>query len=358
VFVCGGDIIANGARASAESAKTRWGTRVPTFLAHSISEYRDISHDEQLFRHLDTIDDISRFDLVWERSSRLHCSGMRISQKYKIPYVMEWKDHLVDYDFSVFHKRALRIERWKLKRADFVVVESKMLAGQLSEKEGIPISKFIPAVNAVDTDEFFAPAHRRRMRDRFSFDDRQFVVGYVGSFAFYHGMDLLCDVIPYLEKLCTPKEVIFVLLGDGQGRINFENKVRERKMGKWFCLLGSVPMKEVPAYLSMFDCAVLPDTTDIICPIKVFEYMAAELPVVIPDYEANREIITAGQDGVLFGARNPKLIAESILELKKNPLEARRIGREARKKTLRDLSWESTWGAALGKVLDGIQRKA
>ncbi len=74
-------------------------------------------------------------DLIWERSSRLHCAGMLVARKIGVPYVLEWKDHLVPYRLSFYRGRALKMEKRKNHEADFIVVESEVLRQWLIQEE-------------------------------------------------------------------------------------------------------------------------------------------------------------------------------------------------------------------------------
>jgi glycosyltransferase involved in cell wall biosynthesis len=110
----------------------------------------------------------------------------------------------------------------------------------------------------------------------------------------------------------------------------------------------------VPHLLAAFDCALLPGCTDIICPIKVSEYMAAGLPVVIPNHEPNREIISPGENGLLFTPQDARSLSEEMLNLKNNPGLRDRMGSRARKTAAENLTWEETWGRVVNLVTGSL----
>ena len=114
--------------------------------------------------------------------------------------------------------------------------------------------------------------------------------------------------------------------------------------------VGRVPHESVPAYLAAADAAVLPDGTDIICPIKILEYMAMGVPPVLPDYEANREVVDHDVTGLLFEPGNPKSLHDQLRRLQKNPDLKRRLGTAAREQAKNRFSWEATWGRAIEYV--------
>jgi glycosyltransferase involved in cell wall biosynthesis len=119
-----------------------------------------------------------------------------------------------------------------------------------------------------------------------------------------------------------------------------------------------VPKDEVPGILAALDIAVLPGSTDIICPIKIQEYMACELPSVAPDYACNREVLRDGVTGALFTPKDEADLAAKIIHLADNRELREEMGRRAREEVIRRFSWEATWGAALECVLERTHAKS
>jgi glycosyltransferase involved in cell wall biosynthesis len=75
--------------------------------------------------------------------------------------------------------------------------------------------------------------------------------------------------------------------------------------------------------------------------MKVFEYMAAGLPVVVTSAGQLSEIITDECNGLLCEAGNTQALADALLCLKRDPALRMRLGRAARRKILVDHTWRS-----------------
>jgi glycosyltransferase involved in cell wall biosynthesis len=116
-------------------------------------------------------------------------------------------------------------------------------------------------------------------------------------------------------------------------------------------MLPGVPKDQVPELLSALDIAVLPGSTDIICPIKVQEYMASELPTVAPDYACNREVLEDGVTGSLFKPKDEADLAAKIIELAGDPAGRMSIGKQAREVVAKCFTWQATWVRALDEIL-------
>jgi glycosyltransferase involved in cell wall biosynthesis len=337
----------------------KWYRRVSVLdpFIRTYSERRDIQHHNIILESLEALCSEFQPDLIWERSCRLHCPGLEMSKRLSIPYVLEWKDHLVDYKFSFFRGKALSMERRKNQEADYIIVESGVLRDQL-EREGVNGRKIIVAHNAVQADEFTRDKQKgSRVRNDFDVDDETILVGYLGSYAFYHDTARLVLALDIIRKRDGGRKIKILMVGAGK------EYPHTRRLAEKLGLLDSiliikpgVPQDEVPGILSALDIAVLPGSTDIIAPIKIQEYMAAELPAIVPDYACNREVIDVGINGVLFEPKNEEDLSDKI-ELLASDMEMRkRIGREARKKILDHFTWEKTWGAALEEVLRRIDK--
>ena len=358
-FIAGGDILpgGNAGRGGAKALGRKgagYKIHLPDALYHSISEYRDMKRDRLFSRYLRLKLKDYKPDLIWERSWRLQKAGLELAADLGIPYILEWKDHLTNYPISLFKGKAESLETRKLKKARWVVVESTKLKNVISKEEGLDPDKFLVALNGVDIDEFGNVPRGDHSRNKLSLPQEAFVVGYVGSFAWYHDIELLVQTAAFLKYNNLLDSFLFVMVGDGGTKAKVEQIAEDRGLESHFRFTGRVPMEDVPHYLAAFDCAVLPGCTDIICPIKVSEYMAAGLAVVIPDYEPNREIIFSGENGLLFVPKDARSMSEKMLYLKNNPESKDRIGNQARETAAENLTWEGTWGTALKKILEEV----
>ncbi|GAB2767781.1 glycosyltransferase family 4 protein [Salinimicrobium soli] len=317
------------------------------FFIHSVSEIRDILHDLKLYKK---IKNNYSHDLIWERSSRLHWAGLRLSKKLDIPFVLEWKDHLIDYKFSLFKWYALYIERKKIRSANFIVVESNVLKLQLIE-QGIDANKIYVALNAVNPDEFLKdPLQAIRFKEKIGVPNADIVVGYLGSYAFYHNTELLVHAANKILK--KENNVHFVLVGNGKDYDRCRELAQNYGiLNNGLVLIDGVPKEEVPGILSAIDISILPGSTDIICPIKIMEYMASETAVIAPDYDCNREVINNDFNGLLFNAKSKEDLVAKIISLfseeKRNLLAL-----NARNYVKENLVWEQTWGKVLIDILN------
>ncbi|OHD85261.1 MAG: glycosyl transferase [Sulfuricurvum sp. RIFCSPLOWO2_02_FULL_43_45] len=75
-------------------------------------------------------------------------------------------------------------------------------------------------------------------------------------------------------------------------------------------------------------------------PVKMFEYMAAGIPVIASDFPLWRSIVDSAECGILVDPLNPSEIAEAINYVMKHPKESQKMGLNGKKAVLKTYNWE------------------
>jgi len=365
MLICGGDTLPSFRKQyvkkhDTDLAHPPWYRRFRILapIVNSISEIVNIQHDRRLARAVEKAIEEFQPDIYWQRSSSLDGITFARARRTGVTTVLEWKDHLLSlYGMSLLKPYAAWVERQKELTADFIVVESGVLKHQLSKQwPRDPDTVFI-AYNAVDPADFVEKdALRRRSDTRRSLGipDKDYLVAYAGTFnPWYHRVELLVEALKFTSQ-ANDQRIHLLLIGDGEARPAVENFVREMNVEKQVHFTGLVPYDEVPHLLAASDAAALPDCTDIITPIKVLEYMAMELPTLLPDYAVNREVLEDNVTGLLFKPRSAVDLGARLMQLFHDPPLGRQIGKNARQAVLERFDWESTWG----RVLEDIGKRA
>jgi glycosyltransferase involved in cell wall biosynthesis len=74
-------------------------------------------------------------------------------------------------------------------------------------------------------------------------------------------------------------------------------------------------------------------------PTKLFEYMAAGIPVIASDFPLWRSIVESAACGLLVNPFDPAAIADAIAHLITHPEEARKMGMRGRKAVESCFNW-------------------
>jgi glycosyltransferase involved in cell wall biosynthesis len=185
---------------------------------------------------------------------------------------------------------------------------------------------------------------------------RSLLVTYVGFMGTQDGLDLLLESIEHIVKHENRQDTHFVLIGGGTVISDLEAIVRRKKLEDYVTLTGQVSHDEVAAYLSNGDLGVAPDPknamNDNSTMVKILEYMAFSLPVVLFDLKEGRNI--AGPAALYAEPNDPIDFANQITKLLDCGELRQKLGSSGRKRIEEKLNWEverksllQAYGAAL-----------
>lgn len=169
------------------------------------------------------------------------------------------------------------------------------------------------------------------------------LVAYVGFMGRQDGLDLLLESIEYILKCEKRQDTHFALIGGGPMLPELRAMASRKELDGFVTFTGLVPHKEVVSYLSNADLGVAPDPktkmNDNSTMIKIFEYMAFELPVVLYDLKEGRR--TAGPAALYALPDDPIDFASKMSALLSSPTLRQRLGACGRKRIEQGLNWEA-----------------
>jgi glycosyltransferase involved in cell wall biosynthesis len=176
-----------------------------------------------------------------------------------------------------------------------------------------------------------------------------FTVGFVGSLKPWHGVEQL---IQAYEQLCHSGFALrLVIAGDGPDRERLESLVRAlpKHVVESIEFLGMVPHPAIPCLLATLDAAVAPGVLSdtYFSPLKIFEYMAAGLPIVAARQGQTASLIEHGTTGLLYNPGDTADLARALFELRANPVQSVRMGENARQSVLAHHTWDQRCDAIM-----------
>jgi PEP-CTERM/exosortase A-associated glycosyltransferase len=204
-------------------------------------------------------------------------------------------------------------ETWAARRADGVAVICEGLRHDLIGR-GIPAEKIIVAPNGVDLTLFGNPlAADLKFARKLGLAGAD-VVGFIGSFYDYEGLDDLIAAMPLLlEK--RPKAHL-LLVGGGPMEAALKAQAEASPARARIHFTGRVPHDEVDRYYSLIDILAYPRKamrlTELVTPLKPLEAMAQRKLVVASNVGGHRELIEDGVTGTLFRAGDPEALTEAL----------------------------------------------
>ena len=192
-------------------------------------------------------------------------------------------------------------------------------------------------------------AHRQARHAQAAAGEDETVIGFLGTLKPWHGLPMLVDAFARLHRQ-HPRTRLLVV-GDGPERVNMESALTAQGLLGHCEFTGAVQAREVPALLARMDIATAPypqQQNFYFSPLKIYEYLAAELPVVTTRVGHLDTVVLDGVDGLLVPPGDPDAFAAALARLLENPSERRAMGQRGRTRVLAEHSWD----AVTARLLD------
>jgi glycosyltransferase involved in cell wall biosynthesis len=280
-------------------------------------------------------------DFIYERYNLYYLGGALLKVLYNAPFYLEINSPLAEEraHFAGLRLRwlARRLERFVWKRADRIFVVTSVL-GEIVAEAGVPRDRITVIPNAVQLRAFpFAPYRARR--------GEPIVIGFIGFAREWHGLN---ELISGLAAQVEPEMRLMIV---GPRSPELESEAKAHGVAHIIQFTGLRERDEIPKVLRSFDLALQPRAVRYASPLKLFEYMASGRAIVAPDQPNIREILTHGENAILFNPNESGALWRAIRRGAVDPGLRERLGRAARQ-TLEVRNY--TWVGNASKVIDAV----
>ncbi|MCM8729490.1 TIGR04063 family PEP-CTERM/XrtA system glycosyltransferase [Hephaestia sp. GCM10023244] len=297
-------------------------TLPPPKTPSPIGEVREIA---AFAARIDGAIDAFKPDLLHAHSPVLDAlAALRVARRRGLPLLYEirafWEDAAVGNGTgragSLRYRATRALETWAVRRADAVAVICDGLRDDLIGR-GIDPGKILVSPNGVDLTLFGDPPPRdAALAAELGLDGAE-VIGFIGSFYDYEGLDDLIAAMPALVAARPTARLL--LVGGGPMEAGLRAQAAASPVADAIRFVGRVPHTEVERYYSLVDVLAYPRKkmrlTDLVTPLKPLEAMAQGKLVAASDVGGHRELIRDGETGTLFAADAPPAIAEALAGL-------------------------------------------
>ena len=295
---------------------------------HEISRFADA---------IDALCDEWRPDILHAHSPALcGMAALRVARKRDIPLVYEirafWEDAAVGNgtgrEDSIKYRLTRGLENHVVAGADAVVTICNGLRQDLIARGNAPERISIMS-NGVDLALFGNPPERDpAFAEELGLGSGP-VIGFIGSFYDYEGIDDLIAAMPGL--VAHHPDARLLLVGGGPCEAALRAQAAASPAAEAIRFFGRVPHHEVERYYALTDIMAYPRKksrlTDLVTPLKPLEAMAQGKLVAASDVGGHRELMTDGLTGTLFAPDNPEACALALAALlsDRSGWEARRL---------------------------------
>lgn len=296
------------------------------------------------------------------------------ARRLGIPFIYEvrgfWEITRISDDPSLETGALYRMERFLetqiARQADQVLTLTGGMRDELIRR-GVAPEKITLCPNSCDPSRFTPRGRDTELAARLGIPAHVPVIGYIGTFVGYEGLDDLAHACGRLHARGVDFRLMVV--GSENTGTNERGPIARKIMeiagaagfaGK-LILPGRVPHHEVEGYYSLIDVAPFPRkpqlVTEMVSPMKPLEALAMEKAVLVSSVQALSEMVLPGQTGLVFDKGNIDSFAEKLALLLADPALRQRLGKAGRDWVWAERTWDRTAGVARG-VIERLGPKA
>ena len=324
--------------------RTKSGPGYPPVL----SEWRQM---RQLEKRLEKLAAEIRPDVLHAHSPILTAiPALRVGRRLSIPVVYEirafWEDAAVDHGTTVegsLRYRATRLmETRVLRRVAHAFTICEGLRADIVGR-GIDPDKVTVIPNAVDSTNFsiIEPRHDEPGEDT---RDHRIMLGFIGSFYAYEGLDFLLDSMQAIRERWPHARLL--LVGGGPEFDRLKQQSEDLNLGGSVTFTGRVPHAEVQDFYQQIDILIYPRhslrLTELVTPLKPLEAMAQGRLVIASDVGGHRELIRHKENGILFAADDSESLVKELDALLDREHDWARLRRNARRFVEAERNWQKS----------------
>lgn len=346
-------------------------------------ELNSIKINEAFLNQVDKLIADKKPDVIYQRLTLFNYAGAYLSNKYKIPLIVEyngsevWVQNNWGTDGLKYSKLALDMEEYVLNSADTIITVSQVLQDELIER-GFEKEKIVFYPNCIDQRVYdyknFQEADKVTLREKLSFSKKDKIFTFIGTFGAWHGVEFLANSIVRLvqnhKQELDNYNIKFLFIGDGLLGEKVRGLLETEDIKRYVKFTGLIPQKEAPVYLGISDCFLSPHIKQkgkfIGSPTKLFEYMAFSKPIIASNLDQIGEIfeyklytnelnnfeIIEKESAIVYEPDNYEEFIKSILFVATKMSELEKMGKNAYEMAIE----KYTWDVHVDKIINQFNR--
>ncbi len=239
-----------------------------------------------------------------------------------------------------------RLQNWAVNRAGTTIPITPRLAEDLIA-DGADAQRILPAHDGIRRERFAHMSDQATARREIGWPLDVFIVGYVGrlhTLSMDKGVGILIDAICQMNT----ERVALALVGgpDDMAAALRQQWISAGLPADHFLYTGQVLAPEVPLYLSAFDVCAMPHPqteqfAHYTSPLKLFEYMAANRPIVASAMPGWADVVTDGESALLVPPGDVAALTDALTRLYANPALRAQLAQAAQQRVLAHYTWDA-----------------
>lgn len=299
------------------------------------------------------------FDMLYERHALWSYAAQEYTRRLGIPGILEVNAPLIDeqaaYRGLIDAHSAQRAASRSMHAASAIVAVSDAVASY-AIRFGVAQERVHVIPNGVDPTRF-----PQGLPPALPAPEHVFTIAFVGTLKPWHGLDSFLQAAQLLRQ--RDPHLRLLMIGDGPERPALEAQAHALGLSNSIVWTGAVSPTLIPGLLASADMAVAPYPqldNFYFSPLKLYEYLAAGLPVVASRIGQVEQVIQHDINGLLCAPNNVQSLVEQLQRLRNDSSLRARLGYNARQSIRRHHTWDAVAAKilALGKASLSTVRKS
>ncbi|MCK4401841.1 glycosyltransferase family 4 protein [bacterium] len=301
------------------------------------SDLRMILTSRNFYKKANILFNNAKPDLIYERYELYGSAGMKLAQKFNIPFMLEVNAALLLGPKRRLNFRPLAryVENNIFKSAGAIIITTDDLRDYVIRK-GVGKNKVFEVPDGVDPEKFDPEISEISIRKKYKLEKKQ-VVGFVGSLSKRQGLPILLDAARKCKQQIP--DIHFLIVGEGFEEPKLKNFVKNNNLESIVTFTGSVSHNDIPAYIAAMDITVLPNMSIYSSPVKIFEYMAMGKATIAPAQGQMNRLFENGREILLIKPGDQEQLTNNIIKLFSDTALRKKLGSNARDKVSNSYTW-------------------
>lgn len=272
-----------------------------------------------------------RPDFIYERYNLFMFAGLWLKRLTGAPLLLEVNGPIFEERSQHDGLSLKRFAAWAQgvvwRGVDFTLPVTEVLAGYI-RRYGVPDDRICVIPNGINPVRFAGDRAGKDMKAALGLTEK-LVLGFTGFIREWNALD---RVVEFIAQDKGRHNLHLLVVGDGPARHAITELAKTCGVADRLTITGVIGRDDIAEYIRTFDIALIPGVTEYASPLKLFEYLHLGRAIAAPDMPNIREILSDGENAVLFNAdaRQQDALASAILRLCTDKNLREKVGHNAR----------------------------
>ncbi len=271
-------------------------------------------------------------DVVHTHSAKGGMLGRRGAMAIHVPAVI----HTVHgapfhpYQSALARKFFIACERYAARQCHKLVSVADAMTDLLVEANVAPREKFVTVYSGMEVEPFLESGSlREATRAELGIGPEDVVIGKIARLFHLKGHEYVIEAAREVVAKCPQAKFLFV--GDGILREKYEKDIRAAGLENHFILVGLVPPKEIPKYISAMDVLVHTSLREGLARALPQALLSGK-PAVSFDIDGAREVVSTMETGFLVPPGDVPQLTSALIQLCQDRGLREKLGEEGRQR--------------------------